>query len=303
MSHKLQESNVALVTGATGYIGSNLVRRLVSDDWCVHIIVRSGSNLEVLNSILDRLVVHEHDGTTKNMIDLVSEANPDIIFHLASLFIAQHKPEDIEALITSNILFSTQIAEAAAVNRVKKFINTSTSWQHFQDSDYLPVNLYASTKQAFEDILQYYVDSYGLKSLSLVLFDTYGPDDFRPKLVSLLINSVKSQQVLEMSPGMQMIDIVYIDDVVDAFLKASSYLDIVEVSYSRYAVSSASPISLLDFVSLFESALNVKLKVSWGAKPYRVREVMRTWHEYDLLPNWVPQVSLYKGLKKLADSL
>ena len=59
MSHKRKESNIALVTGATGYIGSNLVRRLVSDDWCVHIIVRSGSNLEVLNSILDRLVVHE----------------------------------------------------------------------------------------------------------------------------------------------------------------------------------------------------------------------------------------------------
>jgi nucleoside-diphosphate-sugar epimerase len=213
------------------------------------------------------------------------------------LFIAQHKSKDIEALITSNILFSTQLAEAAAVNGVKKFINTSTSWQHFQDSDYLPVNLYASTKQAFEDILQYYVDSYGLKSLSLVLFDTYGPGDFRSKLVSLLINSVKSQQVLEMSSGMQMID------VVDAFLKASSYLNIVEAPYSRYAVSSTSPISLLDFVSLFESTLSVKLQINWGARPYRVREVMKTWQKYDLLPNWIPQISIHKGLKKLADSL
>ena len=302
MRHKYQESNVALITGATGYIGSNLARRLVSDDWCVHIIVRSGSNLEVLNPILDRLVVHEHDGTTKNMIDHIADANPDIIFHLASLFIAQHRSEDIEALITSNILFSTQLAEAAAVNGIKKFINTSTSWQHFDHSDYLPVNLYASTKQAFEDILQYYVDSYGLKSLSLVLFDTYGPGDFRPKLVSLLINSIKSQQVLEMSPGMQMIDMVYIDDVVDAFLKASSHLDIVEAPYSRYAVSSTSPISLLDFVSVFESALSVKLKINWGARAYRDREVMKTWQKYDLLPNWVPQVSLSKGLKKLVDN-
>ena len=299
MSHKLQESNVALVTGANGYIGSNLVRRLVSDHWCVHIIVRPSSNLEVLNPILDKLVVHEHDGTTKNMIEIVFNASPDVIFHLASLYITQHKPDDIESLITSNILFSTQLAEAAVINGVRKFINTSSSWQHFEQEDYLPVNLYASTKQAFEDILKYFVDSYGLKVLSLVLFDTYGPGDFRPKLVSLLINSIKSQKALEMSPGMQKIDIVYIDDVVNAFLKASCYLDYSKDLFSRYAVSSGLPITLLDFVSLFETIVNVKLKINWGAKPYRVREVMNTWQKFDLLPNWNPQVTLSEGLKKL----
>jgi nucleoside-diphosphate-sugar epimerase len=299
MSHKLQESNIALVTGATGYIGSNLVRRLVSDHWCVHIIVRSSSNLEVLNPILEKLVVHEHDGTTKNMIEIVFNACPDVIFHLASLFIVQHKSDDIESLITSNILFSTQLAEAAAVHGVKKFINTSTSWQHFEQPGYLPVNLYASTKQAFEDILKYFADSSELKVLSLVLFDTYGPGDFRPKLVSLLINSIKSQKVLEMSPGMQKIDIVYIDDVVNAFLKASCYLDNSKDLFSRYAVSSGLPITLLDFVTLLETTLNVKLKINWGARPYRVREVMNTWQKFDLLPNWNPQVTLSEGLKKL----
>jgi nucleoside-diphosphate-sugar epimerase len=299
MEHKDQELKIALVTGATGYIGSNLVRRLLSDNWSVHIIIRADSNIEVLSHILDRLVVHEHDGSTKSMIDIVFNTSPDVIFHLASLFIAQHTSDDIESLVTSNILFSTQLAEAAVINGVRKFINTSTSWQHFEQKDYLPVNLYASTKQAFEDILKYFADSYELKVLNLVLFDTYGPDDFRPKLVALLINSMRSQKILEMSPGMQMIDMVYIDDVVDAFLKASRYLDYSKDLFSRYAVSSGLPISLLDFVSLFETTLNVKLKINWGARPYRDREVMNTWQKFDSLPNWTPQINLSEGLKKL----
>jgi nucleoside-diphosphate-sugar epimerase len=299
MRYKDQELKIALVTGATGYIGSNLVRRLLSDNWSVHIIVRADSNLEVLNHILDGLIIHKHEGSTKSMIDIVSNASPDVIFHLASLFITQHTSNDIESLVTSNILFSTQLAEAAVIKGVRKFINTSTSWQHFEQNDYLPVNLYASTKQAFEDILKYFVDSYGLKVLNLVLFDTYGPSDFRPKLVALLINSMKSQKVLEMSPGMQMIDMVYIDDVVDAFIKASSYLDYSKNLFSRYAISSGLPISLLDFVSLFETTLNVKLKINWGARPYRDREVMNTWQKFDSLPNWTPQINLSEGLKKL----
>ncbi len=299
MEHKDQELKIALVTGATGYIGSNLVRRLLSDNWSVHIIVRADSNIEVLNHILDRLVVHEHDGSTKSMIDIVFNTSPDVIFHLASLFIAQHTSDDIESLVTSNILFSTQLAEAAVINGVRKFINTSTSWQHLEQKDYLPVNLYASTKQAFEDILKYFADSYGLKVLNLVLFDTYGPYDFRPKLVALLINSMRSQKILEMSPGMQMIDMVYIDDVVDAFLKASCYLDYSKNLFSRYAVSSGLPISLFDFVSLFETTLNIKLKINWGARPYRDREVMNTWQKFDSLPNWTPQINLSEGLKKL----
>ncbi len=299
MEHKDQELKIALVTGATGYIGSNLVRRLLSDNWSVHIIIRADSNIEVLNHILDRLVVHKHDGSTKSMIDIVFNTSPDVIFHLASLFIAQHTSDDIESLVTSNILFSTQLAEAAVINGVRKFINTSTSWQHLEQKDYLPVNLYASTKQAFEDILKYFADSYGLKVLNLVLFDTYGPDDFRPKLVGLLINSMRSQKILEMSPGMQMIDMVYIDDVVDAFLKASCYLDYSKNLFSRYAVSSGLPISLFDFVSLFETTLNIKLKINWGARPYRDREVMNTWQRFDSLPNWTPQINLSEGLKKL----
>lgn len=299
MSHKNNKSRVALVTGATGYIGSNLVRRLVSDNWVVHIVVRESSNLKALDPFLDQLVVHEHDGTTKNMMGLVANANPDVIFHLASLFIAQHKPEDLESLIVSNVLFSTQIAEAAVECNVKYLVNTSTSWQHFENEEYLPVNLYAASKQAFEDILRYYVSAYSLKVISVVLFDTFGPNDNRSKLIPLLISALKSQNKIEMSKGEQLIDIVYIDDVVDAYLCCAKNIETQNEPYQRYGISSLNPLPLIKVVDLFEKVFNRKLNISWGARPYRKREIMTPWNEFIRVPGWQPKFSFTSGLQKM----
>lgn len=299
MSHKNNKSRVALVTGATGYIGSNLVRRLVSDNWVVHIVVRESSNLKALDPFLDQLVVHEHDGTTKKMIDIVSKANPDVVFHLASLFLAQHSSSDIESLVLSNILFSSQLVEAMSVNNIQYLINTSTSWQHFENKRYNPVNFYAATKQCFEDILDYYVKIEKIKAISLVIFDTYGPQDDRKKIIPLLIKASLSGAVLDMSPGQQLIDIVYIDDVVDAYIKSAVLVIEQKSNHVRYGVSSGQPIKLKHLVDEIKKVTNSPLKINWGKREYREREVFVPWTSYKLIPKWIPLVSLRKGIGRV----
>lgn len=286
------------MTGATGYIGSNLTRRLVAEGWDVHIVVRSLSRTNVLDKVRSSITVHEHDGATRGMIQLVSNARPDIVFHLASLFLAQHRPEDVEALISSNLLFSTQLAEAMAANQVKYLINTSTSWQHYESADYNPVNLYAATKQAFEDILAYYIDAHGLKVCTLALFDTYGPNDPRPKLIALLWKTALVKAPLAMSPGEQMIDLVHIDDVIDAFIVSTAQLTQQSEGHTRYGVSSGTPLRLIDLVAVFEQATGLKLSITWGGRPYRPREVMTPWRDYKTLHGWKPHVPLAKGIRQ-----
>lgn len=286
----------ALVTGATGYVGSNLVRRLVSDGWEVHIVVRPESDLGILDSVIASITVHEHDGSTQNMIDLVGRAKPDIVFHLASLFLAQHQPNDVEALITSNVLFSTQLAEAMVANRVMYIINTGTSWQHYQGTDYSPVNLYAATKQGFENLLTYYVEVHGVKATTMLLFDTYGPRDTRGKLIALLWKTVLTGEQLLMSPGQQLVDLVYIDDVINAFLVAAKLLPDQIVGHARYGVSSGQPLCLTEIVAAFERVTGCRLPITWGARPYRSRENMKPNCRCNKLPGWAPSVSLEAGL-------
>jgi nucleoside-diphosphate-sugar epimerase len=286
----------ALVTGATGYIGSNLAKRLVAEGWDVHVIVRPNSKVSALLEIRSSITVHEHDGSTRGMIDLIGKAKPFMVFHLASLFLAHHRPEDIDTLLSSNLLFSTQLAEAMATNQVKYVINTGTSWQHYKDAKYNPVNLYAATKQAFEDILAYYIDAHKLKVITLALFDTYGPQDPRPKLIPLLWQMVKTQEPLAMSPGDQLIDLVYISDVVDAYMLAADLLPSQSKVNISYGVSSDGKVTLRQLVSILENVAGSQLQIRWGARPYRMREIMHPWDNFEKLPGWTSKVPLVEGI-------
>ena len=288
----------ALVTGATGYIGLNLAKRFVAEGWDVHVVVRPTAKLDALDPIRPSITIHQHDGSTRDMIRLVGDARPDVVFHLASLFLAQHRPEDVEALISSNLLFSTQLAEAMAANEVKHLINTSTSWQHYENAEYNPVNLYAATKQAFEDILSFYINAHGLKVMTLTLFDTYGPDDPRPKLISLLWKTALNQEALAMSPGEQLIDLVHIEDVIGAFLHSADLVIDQHEGHMQYGISSGKPIRLIDLVAEFEEVTGLKLPIAWGRRPHRQREVMVPWTNYMTLPEWQPRVPFAKGIQQ-----
>src|SRR5450830_1500749 len=108
-------ARVALVTGATGFVGGHLVRRLLVDGWETHAIVRPSSNATTLRDVLGSSNVHEHDGSTSGLINIVGSVHPLAVFHLASAVITDYVAVAIEPLIRSNILFGTQLLEAMAV--------------------------------------------------------------------------------------------------------------------------------------------------------------------------------------------
>lgn len=293
------KGRVALVTGATGFVGSHLVRRLVRDGWHVHILSREESRQP---NALEFAYVHRHvhDGSTEGLVVCMAQAKPDVVFHLASLFISQHTTNDIDSLIQSNLLFGNQLLEAMNVNGISRIINTGTSWQHYNNDDYNPVCLYAATKQAFDAILEFYVQACGIKAITLKLFDTYGPDDPRPKLFHLLNKAATSGEPLDMSAGEQLIDLVHIDDVVAAYVTAANRLLYRNVLHHEcYTVSSASPLSLKNLVELYAKVIKQNIPVKWGSRPYRYREVMVTWNRGEFLPCWKPGIDLKNGLKTL----
>lgn len=292
----MNERKRALVTGGTGYVGSNLVRRLVADGWDVHLIVRPNTDTTVLAPVAERIACHVHDGSTESMCDIVAAARPDVVFHLASLFLAQHKVSDVETLLNSNVVFSVQLAEAMASNGVRHLINTGTSWQHYENDVYNPVNLYAASKQAFESLLAYYVEAHGFVVTTLALFDTYGPADWRSKLIALLWKTAAAKEPLAMSPGEQMIDLVHIDDVTEAFVLAARQVVERAGGHERYGVSSGQPMRLQDLVKLFEKATGTAVPIVWGGRPYRPREVMSPWTDFAAVPGWEPRIPFEKGI-------
>ena len=96
------------------------------------------------------------------------------------------------------------------------FVNTGTSWQHFNNSENMCVPPPAH-KEAFEKILEFYTENYEIKSTTLKIFDTYGCNDQRRKIVKLPVDAMLSNQPIELSSGTQLIDITHVSDVARAF--------------------------------------------------------------------------------------
>ena len=104
-----------------------------------------------------------------------------------------------------------------------------------------------------------------------------------------------------MSPGEQLLDLVHIDDAVNAYLIAAEHVKNV-VSTTRhksYLVSSGKPISLKKIVNLYEHEVDKKLMIEWGKLQYRPRQIMYPWAKGKLLPGWEPKINLQEGIKQL----
>jgi nucleoside-diphosphate-sugar epimerase len=162
------------------------------------------------------------------------------------------------------------------------------------------VALYAATKQAFEDILQYYRETSGIRISTIELFDTYGPGDTRPKLFQLLKNLAGREEPLAMSPGEQLMNLLYIDDVVDAF---SIMIDLARdgrLQEDKYCASAADLLSLRQVVGLFSEITGRELRIEWGGRPYRDREFMDPRPVYPLVPEWRQRYTLAEGIAQMA---
>lgn len=291
-----------LITGGTGFIGSRLSRRMVENQWNVHVIVRPQSDLRQLEPVRESVTLHVYDGSTESVLRIIRDSQPTIVFHLAATTIAEHCVADIVPLLETSVVFGTQLAEAMSLAGVNNLVNTSTFWQHYGIEGYSPTCLYAAGKQAYETLLQYYVEVRGLRVTSLVLYDTYGPNDPRRKLFKLLSEAIRTQDPVQLSPGEQLVEMVYIDDVVDAFVGAGLRLmDGLESGHKRYAVSTGRPISLREIVKVYEEVRGAVVPVRWGGRAYREREVMIPW-QGERLPQWVAATSLQNGIQRLLES-
>lgn len=287
-----------LITGVTGYIGSHLARAMLPDHE-VYGLVREPLHRSYIADFQDQLHLVTVDGSYAGIEAALREIRPELVYHLATYYTGAHGPEATPMLVSSNITFGAYLLEAMSTCGCSALVYTSTVMSHYGGEIYRPLNLYAATKQAFSDLLAYYTDTGSLRAVTLVLPDTYGPGDHRPKILNLIKQAVQTGERITLSSGEQDYDVVYIDDVVSALRLAGEGLLNGQFCNDIFQVMPKRPLTLRQTVEKMCRVNGWRLNAGWGERPPVEREVQRAIRLYPSVPGWTPAVSLEKGLRRL----
>lgn len=287
----------AVLTGGNGYVGSSLIRRLQQADVEIHAFVNE--NHQRLDTLLPSSYVHVLKQGVDGAAEMVTRIQPDVIFHLAAVYAEPTSVPSIRSMIDGNLTLGATMLHAATRCAVPPaFVNTGTYWQFANDQTYSPNTLYAATKQAFQDILTYYCIHQRVPSTTLVLYDVFGPGDDRPKLWNRITRCPPATHV-PLSQGIQQIQLVHIDDVVEAFVIAADRLCAGLETGPLYAVRSTETRTLRELLDAFNSRSGLDLSYGWGEIP--------TWHGVvqvpwlgEILPTWRTQREVITELLKMA---
>ncbi len=286
----------ALITGITGYIGSHLARRLLPG--CeVYGLIRTPVRTEYIRDIQKELTLLPYDGSLRSMTAALDASRPDIVYHLAAYYSGGHGDEITPPLLSSNIVLGGHLLEAMASVGCGSLVCASTVMAHYHGDMYRPLNLYAATKQAFSSLLLYYTDAEPLDAVTLVLSDTYGPGDHRPKILNLIRRAVAAGQTIDLSDGNQDYDVVFIDDVVNAFVLAGQYLRNGNKS-STFQVCAEDPLTLRETVDRLLMVNHIKWEGGWGKRPAGTREMRKAVRLFPTVPGWKQLICLDEGLRR-----
>ncbi len=279
-----------LLTGGTGFLGRNLLTRLLSDGWPVILLKRSSSDTALIESAL-REVEGVYDTDHDPLYRVFQEQHIAAIIHCATNYgRAEEEPTEI---IEANLTLPMQLIQLARRYESRCFINSDTILDK-------KVNFYSLSKRQFVDWLPYF--SSRLLCANVALEHFFGPGDDPSKFVTKIIRDLlRDVEKIDLTPGFQKRDFIFIDDVVDAYIKVLHFALSSQPGICRFEVGSGQVFELRQFVKLVKKLTgNIRTHLNFGALPYRPNEVMVSHTDIASLRGlgWAPEVSLEDGLRR-----
>jgi UDP-glucose 4-epimerase len=291
--------NWILVTGGAGFIGSLLVEKLVKEKYDIEVIDNlSRGKIENLNSVINDITFIQGDITN---LDLIKNnvRNVDVVYHLAALSRVIPSILDPELCFKNNVTGTEIIARLCA--KYKKKLIFSSSRAAYGDAEYIPVdekhplnqkNPYGASKVAGEKIIEAYSKCYGLDFVILRLGNVYGERDFE-RAIPLFIDKCQKGEDLIVYGGSQVLDFVFISDVIDALLKA------VDISNDndKFNVGSGVGVKIIELAKHIKGGINTNAQIIiTNPRKGEVEEFIADISKIKKSLGWRPKTTLEEGL-------
>lgn len=297
-----------VLTGGSGFVGANLVRRLVAEGHQTHLLVRAGFSPWRIESILDRITLHEVDVHDADRVKAaIGAIEPAWIFHLAAHG-AYSWETDADRITRTNVVGMKNLLAAARDTGVEMLVNTGSSSEYGRQ-DHAPSETekatpdtpYGIAKAAATALCVDAATAHGAKVCTLRLYSVYGPyEDPRRFLPSLIVHGRRGMFPPLVSAATAR-DFVFVDDVVDAYLAAARHTS--GAPGAIYNVGTGVQTTIGDAVEVARRTLRIPGEPRWSSMPARVWDT-DTWIadsrriRTDL--GWVPRVTFADGFERMA---
>lgn len=282
-----------LLTGITGFLGSNLASRLVQQGYEVHGLLRKSSSIDRIDQILNNISLYYIEETNLDVLFGKLEKNFCIV-HTATNY--GRNNESVSEIFYANTVFPLKLLDYGVRAGASLFINTDTILDKY-------LNVYSFSKNQLMQWGRYFSVHEKISFINLRLEHIYGSNDDQSKFTSFVINScLNNVEEIKLTPGEQCRDFVHVDDVVEAYLILLK--NKVPQGFNEYDVGSGESISVKEFVKLVKKITNSKTKLNFGALPYRDGEVMHSVADTKMLQNfgWKCQFDIEAGLMSILKS-
>jgi nucleoside-diphosphate-sugar epimerase len=299
----------ALVSGASGFVGANLARRLLADGHEVHLVLRPGHKPWRLDGIATDVKIHKVDITDREGVrKAMAEARPDWVFHLAAHG-AYPTQKDLDQMIETNLRGAANLVDAAVHAEVKAFVNAGTSSEYgykdhapSEDEWLEPNSDYAVTKAAATMFCRHVARRTGLPITTLRLYSIYGPFEEPARLVpTLIVQGLEDRLPPLVNPDIAR-DYIHVDDACEAFVLAAATEK--QDPGVVYNVGSGVQTTLREIVASARRILDVKAEPQWGSMQ------QRSWDTNVWVSNpskirarlgWSPRHDLESGLRETVE--
>jgi len=297
-----------LVTGTTGFIGSNILRRLVkTNNDKIYIFIRQNSKLWRIKDITNKVNIRIVDLTDKEQVEnSISEIKPEVVFHCA-IYGGYPFQTDQDQVIKTNFIGTVNLLEASIKQGFKAFINTGSSSEYgikskpMKETDFPdPVNVYGVAKLASTYYCRMSSIKYNLPIVTLRLFSPYGYYEESTRLIPYLITSMLRNKEIKLGSPDAVRDFIFIEDAVEAYIKSVNMIDKIEPG-TILNIGSGVDTMVIDIFWVLKGIIGYQGKFTVQGAP-RDSDELKVWraniNRVQTILGWQPKYSLREGLNE-----
>jgi UDP-glucose 4-epimerase len=295
-----------LLTGATGFVGTNLARRLLDEGHVVHVLLRPQHNDWRIRSIKNELNIHIVDLNDVDVVNSkISEIQPEWIFHLAA-YGAYSTQTNFQRMADTNLTATANLVDACVRTGFEAFINTGSSSEYgYKDhapseNEWIePNSSYAVTKAAATHYCRFIAQSQKVNIYTVRLYSVYGPYEEPTRLIpTLIVDGLQERLPPLVNPNISR-DYIFVDDVSEAYLTLASNSN--RISNKIYNLGSGVQVSLREVVDVACKQLSIASEPIWGSMPDRQWDTSFWLADHSKITDdfgWNPTFSFADGFLK-----